>query len=117
MPDLISTSHHADDDDDEVVDGGFVKVRQDSVSSHGSMELLKQQRSLEEDEALRRQQYNESDYAPSGAGSGNAEVLTEISSQGALKVSFVDHRKVRRDELWGGWLFTQAFASRITFLK
>ena len=44
---------------------------------------------------VRRQHYDETDYEPNGAGSGGAEVLTEISSQGALKVSFVDHRKVR----------------------
>ena len=46
-------------------------------------------------EYVRRQHYDETDYEPNGAGSGGAEVLTEISSQGALKVSFVDHRKVR----------------------
>ena len=42
----------------------------------------------------RQHHYDETDYEPNGAGSGGAEVLTEISSQGALKVSFVDHRKV-----------------------
>ena len=42
----------------------------------------------------RRHHYDETDYEPNGAGSGGAEVLTEISSQGVRRVSFVDHRKV-----------------------
>jgi hypothetical protein len=91
IPDLISAS------EDDVIEDGFVKVRQDSVSSQASLELLSSKfgllRQASQDDVLQKQQYNECDYEPNGSGSGGAEVLTEISSQGALKVSFVDHRK------------------------
>ena len=86
MPDLIAVTEEEEED-------GFIKVREDSVSSCGSLELRRIS-STEDDEVSRQHHYDETDYEPNGAGSGGAEVLTEISSQGALKVSFVDHRKV-----------------------
>ena len=91
MPDLISATAPEGQNDEEEVEDGFVKVREDSVSSCGSLEL---QRIPSNDDDDRIQHYDETDYEPNGAGSGGAEVLTEISSQGVRRVSFVDHRKV-----------------------
>ena len=87
MPDLIAVTEEEEED-------GFVKVREDSVSSCGSLELRRIS-STEDDDVSRRHHYDETDYEPNGAGSGGAEVLTEISSQGVRRVSFVDHRKVK----------------------
>lgn len=88
MPDLIAVTEEEEED-------GFVKVREDSISSCGSLELRRIS-STEDDDVSRRHHYDETDYEPNGAGSGGAEVLTEISSQGVRRVSYVDHRKVTK---------------------